>query len=94
MENNNSIFSNTKIVLFFKAALWDNVELLEDLLHEEVHLVNCLDSWGRSPLHAAAITDSSKCLDLLIKAGANVNAKCGPRGENKVIICCLYFNSK
>jgi len=82
MESKN-LFGNFKLVLFFKAALWDNAELLEDLLKEEGHLVNCLDSWGRTPLHAAAISES-KCLDLLIKAGADIDAQCGPRGENKV----------
>jgi hypothetical protein len=65
MEAGGHLFENFKLVLFFKAALWDNAELLEDLLKEEGHLVNCLDSWGRTPLHAAAISDS-KCLDLLI----------------------------
>lgn len=67
-----------------KAALWDNVELLEDLLQEETHLIDCLDSWGRAPIHAAAITADSRCLPMLINAGANVDATCGPRGDSKV----------
>ena len=74
----------TKQNSFIKAALWDNVELLEDLLQEEVHLINCLDSWGRAPIHAAAITTDSKCLPMLINAGADVNAICGLRGDYKV----------
>lgn len=74
---------NKKLRLL-KAALWDNVELLEDLLQEEVHLIDCLDSWGRAPIHAAAITADSRCLPMLVNAGANVNVTCGPRGDNKV----------
>lgn len=70
----------------FKAALWDNYELLVDLLNEETHLVNCVDSWGRTPLHASAITADSKCLKILINAGADVNIQCGPRGDNKTAL--------
>lgn len=74
---------NRKLCLF-KAALWDNAELLEDLLQEEAHLIDCLDSWGRAPVHAAAITADSRCLPMLINAGASIDAICGPRGDNKV----------
>ncbi|XP_055623482.1 leucine-rich repeat serine/threonine-protein kinase 1 isoform X2 [Toxorhynchites rutilus septentrionalis] len=72
--------------LLHQAALWDNVELLEDLLQEEVHLIDCLDSWGRAPIHAAAITADSRCLPMLVNAGANVNVTCGPRGDNKTAL--------
>nr|XP_029716923.1 ankyrin repeat domain-containing protein 10-like [Aedes albopictus] len=72
--------------LLHQAALWDNVELLEDLLQEEVHLIDCLDSWGRAPIHAAAITADSRCLPMLINAGANIDATCGPRGDNKTAL--------
>ncbi|XP_062537326.1 leucine-rich repeat serine/threonine-protein kinase 1 isoform X2 [Armigeres subalbatus] len=72
--------------LLHQAALWDNAELLEDLLQEEVHLIDCLDSWGRAPIHAAAITAESRCLPMLINAGANINATCGPRGDNKTAL--------
>uniref|UniRef100_A0A182JJD1 ANK_REP_REGION domain-containing protein n=1 Tax=Anopheles atroparvus TaxID=41427 RepID=A0A182JJD1_ANOAO len=75
-----------RTVRLFKAALWDNVELLEDLLQEEVHLIDCLDSWGRAPIHAAAITADSRCLPMLIHAGANINATCGPRCDNKTAL--------
>lgn len=68
-----------------KAALWDNAELLEDLLHgEQLGLINSQDSWGRTPLHAAAITENSKCLRILLSAGSNSDIQCGPRGESKV----------
>ncbi|ETN67521.1 Leucine-rich repeat kinase [Anopheles darlingi] len=72
--------------LLHQAALWDNVELLEDLLQEEVHLIDCLDSWGRAPIHAAAITADSRCLPMLLNAGANVNATAGPRCDNKTAL--------
>lgn len=48
--------------------------------------INSVDSWGRSPIHAAAITAGSKCLLVLIQNGADVNAKCGPRGEYKTAL--------
>lgn len=68
--------------LISQAALWDNVDLLLDLLQED-HDIDCVDSWGRTPLHAAAVSSNSKCLQVLINAGADINKQCGPRGENK-----------
>lgn len=35
--------------------------------------INSQDSWGRTPLHAAALTDKSKCLDLLLTSGGNLS---------------------
>ncbi|XP_055684527.1 leucine-rich repeat serine/threonine-protein kinase 1 isoform X1 [Lutzomyia longipalpis] len=61
--------------LLHQAALWDNVELLVDLLQEEQHLIECQDTFGRTPIHAAAITANSNCLQLLINARANVDAQ-------------------
>lgn len=63
-----------------------------DLLQEQTDLIESIDSWGRSTIHAAAITKDSKCLPLLINAGANVNAQCGPRADNKTAlhICTEY----
>lgn len=50
--------------------MWDNAELLEDLLHgEQIAHINSQDSWGRTPLHAAATTDNSRCLGVLLQAG-------------------------
>ncbi|CAG9859264.1 unnamed protein product [Phyllotreta striolata] len=70
--------------LLHQSALWDNTELLEDLLAGgQQNFINSQDSWGRTPLHAAAITDKSKCLQFLLNSGANANIHCGPRGENK-----------
>ncbi|XP_053678911.1 leucine-rich repeat serine/threonine-protein kinase 1 [Anopheles nili] len=77
--------------LLHQAALWDNVELLEDLLQEEVHLIDCLDSWGRAPIHAAAITTDSRCLPMLINAGANINATSGARCDHKT---ALHFSAE
>ncbi|XP_057330472.1 leucine-rich repeat serine/threonine-protein kinase 1 [Microplitis mediator] len=68
--------------LLHQAALWDNAELLEDLLKgEHAQYINSQDSWGRAPLHAAAITENSRCLGVLLAAGANPNIPCGPRGQ-------------
>lgn len=71
--------------LLIQAALWDNVELLLDLLQED-HDINCEDSWGRGPIHAAAVTSNSKCLQVLINAGADINKQCGERGEKKTAL--------
>lgn len=46
--------------------------------------LNSQDSWGRTPLHAAAINENSNCLPILLNAGADPNLRCGPRGDNKV----------
>lgn len=67
----------------FQAALWDNYELLVDVLEAESHLVNCRDSWGRTPLHASAITADSKCMLILISHGTDINAEAGPREDKK-----------
>ena len=54
--------------LLHQAALWDNAELLEDLLNgEELEYIDSCDSWGRSPVHAAATTETSLCLRILIQ---------------------------
>lgn len=71
--------------LLVQGALWDNVDLLLDLLQED-HDIDCVDSWGRTPLHAAAVSSNSKCLQVLINAGADVDKQCGERGENKTAL--------
>ncbi|XP_066246944.1 leucine-rich repeat serine/threonine-protein kinase 1 isoform X1 [Euwallacea similis] len=79
--------------LLHQAALWDNTELLEDLLEGgQQAFLNSQDSWGRTPLHAAVITENSKCLPLLLNAGADPNVQCGPRGECKtpLHVCAEY----
>lgn len=70
--------------LLHQAALWDNAELLEDLLRgEHAQYINSTDSWGRTPMHAAAITENSRCLEVLLTAGADSNVTCGPRGHHR-----------
>ncbi|XP_043263337.1 leucine-rich repeat serine/threonine-protein kinase 1 [Colletes gigas] len=82
--------------LLHQAALWDNAELLEDLLRgEHAQYINSQDSWGRTPLHAAAITENSRCLDVLLSASANPNIPCGPRGHYRtpLHICAEHGHS-
>ncbi|XP_064112289.1 leucine-rich repeat serine/threonine-protein kinase 1-like isoform X1 [Macrobrachium nipponense] len=78
--------------LYYKAALWDNAELLEDLLNgEQISHLDCRDAWGRTPLHAAATTESSRCLRILLQAGADANMASGPRAEGRT---CLHIASE
>lgn len=79
------IKNNRTNSLLIQAALWDNVDLLVDLLQED-HDIDCVDSWGRTPLHAAAVSSNSKCLQVLINAGASINQQCGTRGERKTAL--------
>ena len=56
--------------LLHQAALWDNAELLEDLLTsngDELACLNARDSWGRTALHAAATNHESQCLRILVQ---------------------------
>ena len=65
-----------KIRLLHQAALWDNAELLEDLLtssSEELACLNARDSWGRTALHAAATNDDSQCLRILVQVYDSTN---------------------
>ena len=83
--------------LLHQAALWDNAELLEDLLRGEYSdYINSQDSWGRTALHAAAITENSRCIEVLLRAGANASIPCGPRGQYRLPlhICAEHGNAK
>ena len=64
--------------MLHQAALWDNAELLEDLLtssSEELACLNARDSWGRTALHAAATNDDSQCLRILVQVNSDANTK-------------------
>ncbi|CAH0390191.1 unnamed protein product [Bemisia tabaci] len=79
--------------LLHQAALWDNAELLEDLLKgDQRRHLDGQDSWGRTPLHAAATSENSRCLRVLLQCGANPNIPCGPRGDNRtpLHLCAEY----
>ncbi|XP_063987510.1 leucine-rich repeat serine/threonine-protein kinase 1 [Diachasmimorpha longicaudata] len=83
--------------LLHQAALWDNAELLEDLLRgDHSQYINSQDSWGRTALHAAAITENSRCLVVLLSNGANPNIPCGPRGQHRTAlhICTDHGHSE
>uniref|UniRef100_A0A914H1N2 Non-specific serine/threonine protein kinase n=1 Tax=Globodera rostochiensis TaxID=31243 RepID=A0A914H1N2_GLORO len=61
-----------------QAIAYDNVELLEELLAERPSLANDRDSReGRTPLHHAAAGGHTKCAELLLRSGADVDAVAG-----------------
>ena len=78
--------------LLHQAALWDNAELLEDLLNgDEIKCLDSRDSWGRTALHAAATNPGARCLRILAQAGADLDACMGPRGEGMCNIISSQF---
>ncbi|XP_068625771.1 leucine-rich repeat serine/threonine-protein kinase 1 [Battus philenor] len=60
--------------LLHQAALWDNVELLQELVASGAD-VNARDSHQRTALHAAALAERSRCLHALLAAGADPDAR-------------------
>uniref|UniRef100_A0A2H1WE19 SFRICE_025276 n=1 Tax=Spodoptera frugiperda TaxID=7108 RepID=A0A2H1WE19_SPOFR len=56
------------------AALWDNLELLQELIASGA-AVDARDGSNRSALHAAALAERSRCLSALCAAGADIDAK-------------------
>ncbi|XP_045530212.1 leucine-rich repeat serine/threonine-protein kinase 1 isoform X2 [Pieris brassicae] len=60
--------------LLHQAALWDNLELLQELIATGAE-VDARDQHNRSALHAAALAERSSCLSALCVGGADVNAK-------------------
>ncbi|XP_041989151.1 leucine-rich repeat serine/threonine-protein kinase 1 isoform X2 [Aricia agestis] len=60
--------------LLHQAALWDNLELLQELISNGAE-VDARDSHQRNALHAAALAERSRCLPALCAAGADVNAR-------------------
>ncbi|GAB6033061.1 hypothetical protein CHUAL_012677 [Chamberlinius hualienensis] len=69
--------------LLHQAALWDNHELLEDLLNgDHLELINSKDEWDRSALHASSATDNSHCTRVLLQSGADPNISCSSKYDN------------
>ncbi|XP_052745709.1 leucine-rich repeat serine/threonine-protein kinase 1 isoform X2 [Bicyclus anynana] len=60
--------------LLHQAALWDNLELLQELVAGGAQL-DARDSQQRTALHAAALAERSRCLRALCAAGADVHAR-------------------
>lgn len=54
--------------------MWDNLELLQELIATGAE-VDARDQHNRSALHAAALAERSSCLSALCAGGADVNAK-------------------
>ena len=91
-------YKSCNFVKFFRllhqAALWDNAELLEDLLNgDEIKCLDSRDSWGRTALHAAATNPGARCLRILAQAGADLDACMGPRGEGMNIAIFFITNA-
>ncbi|XP_065057929.1 leucine-rich repeat serine/threonine-protein kinase 1-like isoform X2 [Rhopilema esculentum] len=54
------------------AAIYDQIDILNDLLNAEVHgSVDSRDQWGLTPLHHAARNGSHKCVELLLQREAD-----------------------
>lgn len=49
--------------------MYDNEELLRDLLQANPNKVHYKDAYGRSPLHIAAQHGNTAIIDLLVAAG-------------------------
>ncbi|KAM3721655.1 Leucine-rich repeat serine/threonine-protein kinase [Dirofilaria immitis] len=64
--------------LIYEAVMYKNEELLRELLEANPGKIYYRDKHGRSALHIAAQNGSISILDLLIKAGADVNSMAGP----------------
>ncbi|KAG7298401.1 hypothetical protein JYU34_018023 [Plutella xylostella] len=71
--------------LLHQAALWDNVELLQELLANGAD-VNARDALNRTALHAAALAERSSCLKALCAAGADIDAVSSPANGGKTAL--------
>ncbi|XP_055353693.1 leucine-rich repeat serine/threonine-protein kinase 1-like isoform X2 [Paramacrobiotus metropolitanus] len=63
--------------LLHQACVWENAELLEDLLKngEEAKNIDSEDRYGRTPLHAAAKSGNLSLVGVLLNAGADPNVQ-------------------
>ncbi|KAF7489736.1 Leucine-rich repeat serine/threonine-protein kinase 1 [Sarcoptes scabiei] len=67
---------NFKGKLLHLSCIWNNPELLGDLLlGYEAQNINSQDDKGRTALHEAVIANSLECVQLLLENGANPNLK-------------------
>jgi ankyrin repeat protein len=62
------------ISLVVLAAIWDEPDILGDLLRRG-GLASSMDDEGDTALHIAAAGENSECIELLVAAGADINAK-------------------
>lgn len=77
MDNNMDDDEDFAGRLLHQAALWENQELLEDLLNgDQIAYINSRDTRGRTALHAAAANESHICTRILLQAGADPNMSC------------------
>ncbi|CAG4936599.1 unnamed protein product [Parnassius apollo] len=60
--------------LLHQAALWDNLEFLQELLASGAD-VNARDANNRTALHAAALAERSRCLVALCAEGAELDVQ-------------------
>jgi hypothetical protein len=58
-----------------KAAKSGDVKKVSDLLAQDATLINARDTDGSTPLHCATWKGNQEVVALLLKAGADVNAK-------------------
>ncbi|OQV15651.1 Leucine-rich repeat serine/threonine-protein kinase 1 [Hypsibius exemplaris] len=63
--------------LLHQACMWENAELLEDLLSngEEVKNIDSEDKYGRTPLHSAAKSGNASLVAVLLSSGAAPNVQ-------------------
>lgn len=75
-QYDDSIDGDFKGKLLHLSCLWNNPELLSDLLlGDEAENINSQDSKGRTALHEAVISDSMECARLLLMNGADPNVR-------------------
>ncbi|WP_168464061.1 ankyrin repeat domain-containing protein [Wolbachia endosymbiont of Ctenocephalides felis wCfeT] len=60
---------------FFDAVQAGKIDLVEKFINEDANIINARDEDGNTPLLWAYKNDKKKALSILLKAGADVNAK-------------------